>query len=209
MLQENKFVCRRNSKGLVRLPDIKNRYFDPVKIFKNEFNLSAVKNTSYLMQIPKTPGNCGEATNIQVCFKEDIVTTGEDYDVMEFSLQECDTKCHTTARFLIKSSHIEPTQCVAKDDYRVCCPSLRNDKFRKVVNKFIGIIPYGNVSLYTYKKIFSTNSCCENNPFNLTGKCQCKFMVLFRFITGKCYKIPVYGSKQSYKHLKSLLHINS
>ena len=201
VLQENTFDCQSNRNGQVQLPDIDDKYFNPTKIDNGEFqSLSLAKKNGYLMKIPKSPGNCGEATKIQVCFKElnfeeinveeddDDIISG-DYVVMEFSVHECNSiNCYAIEIFFMNSSQINSSDCMTNDDYRVCCPSLTitNEKFRKVVDKYISISSHDdNVSLYTYKKTFNTKSCCNKNQFHNT-KCSCVLMVLFRILTGKC-----------------------
>ena len=197
MSQENTFDCLRNRNGHVQLPDIDDKYFNPARIVNKEFRLAAVRNKSYIMQIPKSRGNCGEATKIQVCFEEELNgTTGEDYDVMEFSLHECnDVNCYTIAFFSMKSSQIDSAaDCAMSDSNRVCCPSLNitNEKFKKVVNKLIGIAPFGSVSLYRYSQL-KIKTCCRNiHNFNFTRnkvviqKCHCNNIALFRVLTGVC-----------------------
>jgi len=186
------FHCQGNSNGPVQLTDIDNKYFNATSIASGHFNGISTTNISILMKVPRITGNC-EATKIQVCFKEEGIYDNREYDVIRIILYECELICNTIAMLSLESKQIDPADCAMNVGYRVCCSSLNitNEKFRiGADNKYIGITPYDNTSLFKYNK-FDAKSCCRKGefdffkrPLNVHG-CSCNSVVLFRVLAGE------------------------
>jgi len=191
------------------VPNIDDKYFNATSIASKELTkyryIDIIQRRSYYFaKIPRTTGNCGEATRIQVCYQEmvDNNSSKED-DVMTFILYICGgpNNCSMLKRiaiFSLKSKSIKSEDCAMNNDsYKICCPTLNitNEEFMEKENRFIGIFPTydRNRTLFKYFNSYDVKIYCKEESFNFRSKetltiRECgasEVKVLFRVLAGE------------------------